>query len=286
MRPISDTAARHWDGSRIAPRRHRTLRVAADSPSRLLRIAQRSQCRTCGNRVDRHTTTRQQPIALHPAELPAAVIPQRHRWHLASGIAYPAADATPWCRVIHRTLCPAQPDPEPLPPALDSIRRRLALTTRRLLDTKTFTPHPERAAESPATRPCRPTRPVVQLLYGRYLATKPVEDIQCVAQTRRRTRCPHPVLAPDTEPGRWTMAPAPHLRRQLAISTADIALYDLSHLTYREQVRWRTQRCPAHAATPGAPDLALADWEPFNPLRHYQHLVTRLPTPAHHRPRH
>ncbi|MGW7304258.1 hypothetical protein ACWGI1_01610 [Streptomyces sp. NPDC054835] len=42
-------------------------------------------------------------------------------------------------------------------------------------------------------------------------------------------------------------------------------------------MRWRTQHCPAHAAISGAPDLALADWEPFDPLIHHKHIATRLP---------
>lgn len=63
-----------------------------------------------------------------------------------------------------------------------------------------------------------------------------------------------------------------------------MAVYDLSRLPYTEQLRWRTQRCPAHAATPGAADLALAGWEVFDPLLHAAHIRTRLPhaTPGHH----
>ena len=61
-----------------------------------------------------------------------------------------------------------------------------------------------------------------------------------------------------------------------------MAVYDLSHLPYAEQLRWRTQRCPAHAATPGAADLALAGWQVFDPLLHAQHLRTALPYPPTH----
>ncbi|MFF6961710.1 hypothetical protein [Streptomyces sp. NPDC008317] len=42
-------------------------------------------------------------------------------------------------------------------------------------------------------------------------------------------------------------------------------MYDLTRLTYGEQLRWYAQRCPGHAAVPGAADLVLADWEPFDP---------------------
>ncbi|MET7566845.1 hypothetical protein ABZS95_43720, partial [Streptomyces sp. NPDC005479] len=77
--------------------------------------------------------------------------------------------------------------------------------------------------------------------------------------------------------------PATSSRRQLTIPDGLMAIYDLTHLTYAEQLRWRHQRCPHHAATPGAADLALCDWEPFDPLLHHQHIHNRLPTTARHR---
>ncbi|MEV3970197.1 hypothetical protein AB0K68_18925 [Streptomyces sp. NPDC050698] len=40
---------------------------------------------------------------------------------------------------------------------------------------------------------------------------------------------------------------------------------DLGRLPYSEQLRWRAQRCPVHAAAPGAAHLALAEWQPFTP---------------------
>ena len=61
-----------------------------------------------------------------------------------------------------------------------------------------------------------------------------------------------------------------------------MAVYDLSRLPYAEQLRWRTQRCPAHATTHGAADLALAGWQVFDPLLHAAHLRTRLPHPPTH----
>ncbi|MFJ8936443.1 hypothetical protein ACIRL0_12115 [Streptomyces sp. NPDC102365] len=63
-----------------------------------------------------------------------------------------------------------------------------------------------------------------------------------------------------------------------------MAVYDLSRLPYAEQMRWRTQRCPAHATNPGAADLALAGWQVFDPLLHAAHIRTRLPhaMPGHH----
>ncbi|MEV7374662.1 DUF6083 domain-containing protein [Streptomyces sp. NPDC090301] len=285
MRP-HPTAPHHWDGTlHTGPRR--TLTLARDSPSRLLRCAQNAHCGQCGNRVDRHTTTSPRPVSLHPAELSTTLVPQRYRWHLASGIAYPAGDGSRWCRITHTAVCPAAIEPEALPDSLNAIRRQLALHTRRLIDTAGFTTLPSAPPVASGDSTCRPQRPVVQLLYTRYIATRPVEQIQCVSQTRRRTRCPNLVLAPGTAPGRWRlMPPTPRRRgtRQLTLPSSDIAVYDLAHLSYQEQIRWRTQRCPAHASSTTAPDLVLADWEPFDPTLHHEFTATRLP--AETRPRH
>ncbi|MFD7068299.1 DUF6083 domain-containing protein [Streptomyces sp. NPDC059913] len=280
--PRSSTGHR-WDGSPHRPGHRRTLRVATNSPSRLLRIAQRGQCRDCGNHIEWHVTPVHQTVPLHPAELPAAIVPPPHRWHVASGMAHHADDGTPWCRIAHPVLCPAHTTPHALPPALDTIRRHLALRTRRLIDTHAFTPHHRPATEPDTPDPCRPARPVVQLLHGRYLAAKPIENIQCVAQTIRRTRCPHLVLTPRINPGKWTLAPAaPHrTQHQTNRPTARIAVYDLSPLPHSEQLRWYAQHCPTHTAARSAPDLTLTEWEPFDPLVHHAFLVTRLPETSH-----
>ncbi|MGI5453576.1 hypothetical protein ACQEWB_10460 [Streptomyces sp. CA-249302] len=56
-----------------------------------------------------------------------------------------------------------------------------------------------------------------------------------------------------------------------------MAVYTLTHLPYADQLRWRAQRCPEHAAIPTAPDMTVAEWEPFDPLLHHEHIHTRLP---------
>lgn len=279
------SSGRRWDGSSTTARRARALRIAADSPSRLLRTAQRGRCRACGNRIDWYTRTDHRPISLHPGELQTATVPAGSCWHVEAGIAHPGSDGTPWCRVPHLALCPRGDAPAELTPQLTALRRGLALRTRRLLDSGTFTPSAALLAPPPETDAavCRPARPVVQILYGRYLAARPVDAIQCVAQTRRRERCTHPVLTPGIPAGRWTLMPATAARGQLALPAADMAVYDLAGLPYAEQLRWRAQRCPAHAATPAAADLALADWEVFDPLVHHQHIHPRLPAAARHR---
>ncbi|WP_328665859.1 DUF6083 domain-containing protein [Streptomyces sp. NBC_00322] len=74
-RSLTTPSGRRWDGTPTAPRRLRTLHVDADSPSRLLRTAQPSRCRDCGNRIDWYTRTQGRPVGLHPQELAAAAVP-------------------------------------------------------------------------------------------------------------------------------------------------------------------------------------------------------------------
>jgi hypothetical protein len=122
----------------------------------------------------------------------------------------------------------------------------------------------------------------VQLLYVRYLASRPVDEIQCVAQTRHRHRCTTAVLSPDTAGGLWTLVPVSAARGQLALPSDVMAVYSLSSLPYQEQLRWRAQRCVQHDASRTVGDLAVAEWEPFDPLRHHEYIHTRLP--LHGRP--
>ncbi|QZL04213.1 hypothetical protein K2224_34100 (plasmid) [Streptomyces sp. BHT-5-2] len=284
MRSTTTSSGRRWDGTPVRPHhRPRALRVAADSPSRLLCSAQPSRCRDCGNRINWHTRTNHNPISLHPHEVPAAGVPAPYRWHVSSGIAHPAHDGTPWCRIPHTALCPTHPTDEPLTPKLTELRRRLALYTRHLIDTGAFIPQSTQPITPTRPTACRPARPVVQLLYCRYLAPTPLDNIQCVAQTRQRHRCTHPVLSPQAPAGTWTLTPATPHRGQLAFPTSQMALYNLNHLPYPEQLRWRAQRCPLHAAPSQAPDLALAEWEVFDPLLHHTHIHTRLPTATRRR---
>ncbi|WND23600.1 DUF6083 domain-containing protein [Streptomyces violaceus] len=271
---------RNWDGSRRITRHPRPLQVASTSPSRLLRAGQSSRCRQCGNRIDLYQRANQRPIALHPTELAITHAPEPCRWHLSSGIAYPHDDGSPWCRIPHAVLCPRRTPLCRTGPHLEAMRRQLAVHTRRLTDTGAFTltpaPASTHAADSDAGSSARP---VVQLLLCRYLAQHPVEDIRCVAQTRHRHRCTHPVLAPTAPAGAWRLLPTGPHRGQLTLPDVLMAVYDLGNLPYSEQLRWRAQRCPQHAVTPGAADLALAEWQPFDPLLHTAHIRTRLPHP-------
>ncbi|MET7574944.1 DUF6083 domain-containing protein [Streptomyces sp. NPDC005492] len=274
-------ASRHWDGSPVlAHRARRSLQVTPDGVSRLLRCGQGDRCRECGNRVEWYHRSNRRPVRLHPHELPAARVPAGCRWHVSSGVAYPAGDGSSWCRLPHAVVCPVREIPLACP-ELAGLRRSLAVNTRRLIDAGSFTPPPA-SPDAPASRGegaavCRPARPVVQLLYVRYLAACAVDEIQCVAQTRRRHRCTSPLLSPGAPAGTWRLMPATATNGQLALPSAVMAVYDLSGVPYAEQLRWRAQRCLQHAASPTAADLAVADWEPFDPLRHHEHIRTRLP---------
>ncbi|WP_333761290.1 DUF6083 domain-containing protein [Streptomyces sp. IBSBF 2390] len=280
----SSSVRRNWDGSFVADRGRRLLRVAPDSPSRLLRCAQPGRCHACGNRIEWYRRSEERSVCLHPQELLSAKVPVKFRWHVMSGLAHPAGDGSPWCRIAHVAICPASDGATAHDSGLSDLRRALAINTRRLIDSGAFTPSASAvgAAQGPAA--CRPARPVVQLLYIRYLAACPVEEIQCVAQTRHRVRCPQRLLTSDTVTGTWALVPATAGQGQLALPSEVMALYDLAGLPYKEQLRWRAQRCSSHAAAPAAADLAMTDWEVFDPLLHRVHIQTRLPTLAR-RPR-
>jgi len=274
-------SARRWDGSRANASLRRALRVDPQGVSRLLRCGQAASCRECGNPVEWYVRSDERRVRLHPRELSADRVPESCRWHVSSGVAHPAGDGSSWCRVPHAVLCPARPAPLAAP-HLSGLRRALALRTRKLLDTGAFTPSAAPPDEALSGRDvCRPARPVVQLLYVRYLASCPVEEIQCVTQTRRRVRCSAKVLGPGALSGVWTLVPVSVQNGQLALPSDVMAVYSLSALPYQEQLRWRSQRCLRHDTTSTAGDLAVADWEPFDPLRHHEHIHTRLP--AHRR---
>ncbi|MGQ4361715.1 DUF6083 domain-containing protein [Streptomyces sp. SAS_272] len=274
-------APRNWDGSLRRAHPRRSLRISDHSPSRLLRAGRTSRCRNCGNRVDWYQRTDDRPIALHPAELAADHVPPPCRWHLSGGIAHPHDDGSGWCRIPHAVLCAHRTSLHRLGPQLDALRRRLAVTTRRLSDSGTFTAEPRPPASTPThAGDEHPPRPVLRILLTPYLSSHPIQEVRCIAQTRHRHRCTQPVLSLAQPAGRWRLLPIQPQHTQLALPDGLMAVYDLSHLSYSEQLRWRTQRCTVHSAAPGAADLALADWQPFNALLHTAHIHPRLPHPS------
>ncbi|MFJ6598153.1 DUF6083 domain-containing protein [Streptomyces violaceusniger] len=203
---------RAWDGSYKHRRPPRFLRVAPDSPTRLLRTAQQSQCSDCGNHIEWYgRTAGHNPVPLHPHELSAIAVPPSQRWHVHTGIAHPSGDGSPWCRVRHRALCPATPT-EPAGSTMDALRRSRALTSRRLQDTGHFTPRPPSCADPPTQDATAPeARPVVQFLCLRYLAPRPPRThplrspdprTQPLPPPRPRPQCPPRHLDPRPPPPR------------------------------------------------------------------------------------
>jgi hypothetical protein len=268
---------RRWDGSRTATRPRRPLSLTPGAGTRLLRCGQTGCCRDCGNPVEWYYRPDHRPVPLHPRELPASAVPEDSRWHVSSGIAYPAGDGSAWCRLPHAALCPAC-TPTTVLPQLAALRRRMAAHTRHLIDSGTFTPRP---AASGDRSPCRPARPVVQILGIRYLAARPVEDIRCLARaSTTQARCTQPLADPASQPGTWRLLPVTVTTGQLALPAATVmAVYDLTALPYAQQLRWRAQRCTHHTAAKA--EMALTDWEPFDPLAHHEHIYTRLPDQTH-----
>ncbi|WUD72095.1 DUF6083 domain-containing protein [Streptomyces sp. NBC_00510] len=269
-----------WDGSRKNYRPRRSLRIAEDSPSRLLRTAQGARCDFCGNPVEWYQRPGSTAVPLHPVELPAGSVPPGERWHVSSGIAHASHDGSAWCRVRHHALCPASSAGN-RSPLLEEMCRTLALNSRRLQDAGLFTLRPE---QPPQATPDVPVRPVVRIIGARYLAPGPLGDLQCVARTRARRRCSLPVLDPEALPGTWRLELVDPLLRpgdgHLPADPEVMALYDLTGLPYAEQLRWHKQRCPTHAAIDEAADHARTEWEPFDPVRHRLYIRDRLPDPS------
>ena len=112
-------------------------RSSSNRAPRLLHCGQSARCRLCGNRIDVYPRSDLRPVALHPDELTCVQIPEPYRWHLSCGIAHPHADSSAWCRIPHTVLCPSRPAPAttPLTPHVEAVRRRLAVRSRRLIDT-------------------------------------------------------------------------------------------------------------------------------------------------------
>jgi hypothetical protein len=285
INPAGSPDSVHWDGSgRLGRGFRRALRLHPATRTRLLRAAQRKPCPRCGNLLEWYYRDDGRPIALHPGELPITRVPEEHRWHVLEGIALPGADGTPWCRLPHSALCPAAARATTATHPLDKLRRQLAVNTRRLLDTHSFTPSiasaPPPVTDVPASDR---RRDVAQLFHTLYLAPGSVEEMPCVSLTIRRTRCPYSLTRQARDLGMWTTVSVPsgrHRGRQRELtdhltSTA-MAVYDLSHLPYLSQLRWRAQHCPVHAASPAA-DIALTIWEPFDAFAHHQHITPTIP---------
>jgi hypothetical protein len=208
--------------------------------------------------------------------LSVADVPVGYHWHVSASLVHHAGDGSPWCRLVHGVVCPARAVDATNAPERTRLRRGLTVNTCRLIEAGVFAPNASTCAAQQPDDGCRPARPVVQLLYVRYLAARPVDEIQCVAQTLHRDLCTHRVLTSDVLAGLCKLVTATSARSQLVLSADVMALYDLPCLPYVEQLRWHRQRCPQHAVPLTAADLALIDWARLDPLIHHAHVHPRL----------
>jgi len=158
------------------------------------------------------------------------------------------------------------------------------VSSRRLIEAGQFTTRPAAPPAAPPVAGTTCRRDVVSLLHLLYLAPGRAADTQCVAMTVRRQRCPYPLSHQAWDLGQWAIIPVPpaHRRGHLTehLTGTPMAVYDLTHLPYPAQLRWRTQRCPLHTSS-SAGDVALTAWEPFDAFVHHQHIT---PAPPHDRP--
>ncbi|MGQ5609318.1 MULTISPECIES: DUF6083 domain-containing protein [unclassified Streptomyces] len=253
--------------------RGRPLRTAATSPGRFQTAGQTRRCCACGNPTELFPRADHRLIALHPAELATALIPEDCRWHLSAGIAHPSGDGSPWCRIPHQLVCPRRTDSSRSRPHLDALRLRLALRTRRLIDTGLLTP----ALHPPTPPSTTPARPVVRVLLNLYLASTPLEDIRCIAQRPPRPPCGQRILDAGFPTGTWRLLPVGHQTNR-GQSPPPMAVYDLDRLDPVQQLRWRAQHCPDHVAVPV--ELDHTEWQVFDPLLHADHIHTQLPPPS------
>ncbi|WP_232484970.1 DUF6083 domain-containing protein [Streptomyces fildesensis] len=265
MTVVPDHPPSRCDGSR-------NVHPVPRNGTRLLRYGQPGRCRDCGNAVEWYYRPGHRPVPLHPSELPAEAVPELSRWHVAAGVAYPTSDGSAWCRLPHAALCPARAPIMDLPD-LSGLRRALTTRTRRLIGVGTITP-----TSAPGPVACRPARPVVQILGIRYVAARPVEEIACLAPAATtKARCSRTLAHIKQSAGVWRLLPATATAGQLALPAGlTMAVYDLAALPYAEQLRWRAQRCTGH--TTRRTEMAMTEWEPFEPHSHREHIHPRLPS--------
>ncbi|MGW7521854.1 DUF6083 domain-containing protein [Streptomyces sp. NPDC054796] len=264
------------------------MRLDASSHSKLLRRKAAGECRYCGVRVewfDRFDRTR---IPL-TTEVPRSQVPERFRWYVDAGVAYPGNDpgGSRYCRIPHPAVCPAL-EHEGLPEEMADVVARLAVRMRIRIDKGEFVPalppqEEEAAAVSEPAPEQKQTLPDQRHIvrYFSYLRLAPgrIEDLRCVAE-EDGARCPDGVFSADQ--GRWEQMEMPHVpgrSGQMLLTQTGGAMWvwSLEGLDWGTVSRWLGQRCPAHADGSSAPDHSASEWEPFHPQRHADFVLAERP---------
>ncbi len=260
----------------------RNLYLHRSNQTKLLRSDGRARCRFCGTPIeffDRYDSTR---IPLTP-EFPTRAVPQRMRWHLHRGVAYPGSDGE-YCRIPHPAVCPAVDHPE-LPGELSEIVRVLAVRMQQAIQAGTFIPYQEPASEvdveSPEPEQAQDVRHIVAYFGTLRIAPCAIEDLQCIALDRRTgERCENGVY--DVGEGAW---------QKVDIDTSQVAGRQGQMLLDRTQGqvwawqlkdfhaarRWWSQRCPEHIDS-SQPDAVGNEFVPFHPVRHDDFILDNQPT--------
>jgi hypothetical protein len=266
------------------------MRLHRANQSQLLRRIGAGHCKYCGTRVewfDRYDTQR---IPLTP-EVPTSRVPERFRWHLYNGIAYPGADprSARHCRLPHPAVCPALEHTD-LPPELTEVVTRLGVMMNGRITRGEFVPAPVPTVEEEVSEPDPGDRDAAEadgltrhtLHYASTLRLAPcrIEDVRCIAAVEDGERCPNSIFLVDE--GFWEQVDLPHApgrEGQTILSRTDgrMWVWSLKPADFTVVSRWLKQRCPDHEGHSAAPDHSSREWTAFHPLRHADYIVTERP---------
>lgn len=153
------------------------LQASGARPCRRLHAGQTRCCSACGDRTELCPHAGRRLVALHPAGSAATEVPEDCREQLSAGIARPRGDRIDWCRSSRRLFCPRRAVTSRARPQLEAMGLRLALRTRRAIDTGV---HATSATTSRSARPSAAVaRPVVCILRNLCPGNTPAGKVGC-----------------------------------------------------------------------------------------------------------
>ncbi|MDT0307316.1 DUF6083 domain-containing protein [Streptomyces sp. DSM 44917] len=273
----------------------RTLSIQPSSASKTPRRASVGRCRYCGHLIEWFDRFQEPRVPLVPREYPVKGIPLSFRWTVENGVArlmHPE-DREKWCWIAHPAVCPFPASGEEpstaRSPMLEQLRRAMKIKTRTWQHRGRFVPHDPGPDQTEPVLPCElaqdaaPIRDIIKCTSTiGWLARGQLNEVQCVALTRKGSRCANPVLDPDNADGSWVeerVPTAPGRAGQLVLAAGDTMwIYQVNVFhDLTTAGRWQQQRCPTHSDHSTAPSAVGAEWEAFNVLRHSDHIRRVLP---------
>ncbi|WP_146074938.1 DUF6083 domain-containing protein [Streptomyces sp. Ru73] len=245
-------------------------------------------CRYCGEAIEWFDRFDRKRIPLTP-EVPSKRIPDRFRWHIDGGIAYPGSYAQHmggYCRIPHPAVCPAL-DHQDLPRILQTYATALGMRIQKRIACGKFTPAAVPDCEEEVSEPDpestgAPERHILSFGGALRLAPGPIEDVQCVAADVSSTdRCPEMIF--DADEGGWAPVDIPHAAGRegqmiLSQTGGQMWVWSLSSLSFSSARRWLDQHCPNHTEHSTAPDAVEREWVTFHPLRHADYILAKRPS--------